>query len=221
MKMLIAPLELKTPIAGFNGGVFVMPDMTVIEEHALAADAAKCALNLILEHKMDVWVYNGNEWFVRDIEAPHVARERWTVKFAPTVVADFGHTLDRAIKIVGVSDDLDLVARCEKSLQAALGSRASVACSQPYYLDVIHPAANKGAVVTALSRLLSIPCAEIATIGDGPNDVLMFRESGLSIAMGNANADVQKQARFVTASHQDEGFAKAVEHYVLGEGGQP
>jgi hypothetical protein len=48
-----------------------------------------------------------------------------------------------------------------------------------------------------------------------PNEVLMFLKNGMSIAMGNASTDVQKQARFVTASYNDEGFAKAVERYVL------
>jgi len=31
-----------------------------------------------------------------------------------------------------------------------------------------------------------------------------------------SSPEVQKQARFVTASYKDEGFAKAVERYVLG-----
>jgi len=43
MAMLIGPLALRTPIAGFNGGIFVKPDMSVIEEHVLAADVAKRA----------------------------------------------------------------------------------------------------------------------------------------------------------------------------------
>jgi Cof subfamily protein (haloacid dehalogenase superfamily) len=215
MAMLIEPLALRTPIAGFNGGIFIKPDMTIIEEHLVAPDAAGRAVKLILDHRMDVWVYSGNDWFVRDPNAPHVAREQWTVKFPPTVVDDFG-ALDRAVKIVGISDDLDLVARCEKDAQNALGDEVSAARSQPYYLDVTHPNANKGTVATTLSKLLSVPTAEIATIGDMPNDVLMFRKSGFSIAMGNASAEVQKQARFVTASYKDEGFAKAVERYVLG-----
>ena len=215
MAMLFEPLALRTPIAGFNGGIFIKPDMTIVEEHLLTPDAAKRAVNLVLDHRMDVWVYCGNDWFVRDPKAPHVAREQWTVKFPPTVVDDFG-ALDRAVKIVGISDDLDLVARCEKDAQDALGAQVSAARSQPYYLDVTHPNANKGTVATTLSRLLSVPPAEIATIGDMPNDVLMFRNSGVSIAMGNASAEVRKQARFVTASYNDEGFAKAVERYVLG-----
>jgi Cof subfamily protein (haloacid dehalogenase superfamily) len=219
MSMLVDPLALRTPIAAFNGGIFVKPDLTIIEEHVLAADAAKRAVEVILRNNMDVWVYSGSDWFIRDANAPHVAREQWTVKFAPTVVANFDGVLGRAVKIVGVSDDHDLVARCEKDAQDALGASASAARSQPYYVDVTHPDANKGTVVMALSKFLAVPVAEIATIGDMPNDVLMFRKSGLSVAMGNASADVQAQADLVTDSYDNEGFAKAVERFILPRAG--
>jgi hypothetical protein len=215
MAMLIDPLALQTPVAGFNGGIFVKPDMTIMEEHVLAADVAKRAVEVILHNHMDVWVYSGKDWLIRDPNAPHVAREQWTVKFAPMVVENFEDVLSRAVKIVGVSDDHDLVARCEKDAQDALGANASAARSQPYYLDVTHPDANKGAVVTTLAKLLGVPAGEIATIGDMPNDVLMFRKSGLSIAMGNASPDVQAQADLVTDSYDDEGFAKAIERFIL------
>jgi Cof subfamily protein (haloacid dehalogenase superfamily) len=215
MAMLIDPLALRTPVAGFNGGIFVKPDMTVIEEHVLPADIARRAVELIGRNGMDVWVYSGSDWLIRNPHAPHVAREQWTVKFAPTVVGDFTTALESAVKIVGVSDDQDLVARCEKEAQDVLGTAASAARSQPYYLDVTHPQANKGTVVTTLSKLLSVPCAEIATIGDMPNDVLMFRKGGLSIAMGNASREVQAQADLVTDSYSDEGFAKAMERFIL------
>jgi Cof subfamily protein (haloacid dehalogenase superfamily) len=215
MSMLIEPLKLQTPVAGFNGGIFVNPDMTILEQHLLTADAAKLAMEVIRRNDMDVWVYSGNDWFVRTPDAPHVAREQWTVKFPPTVVGNFDGLVDKAVKIVGISDDYDRVARCEKDAQGALGAKASAARSQPYYLDVTHPDANKGTVVTTLSKRLSIPASEIATIGDMPNDVLMFRKGGLSIAMGNASTEVQTQADRVTASYNDEGFAKAMEHFVL------
>ena len=213
--MLIDPLALQTPVAGFNGGIFVKPDMTIMEEHVLATSAATRAHDIILSHKMDVWVYSGKDWFIHNADAPHVAREQRTVKFAPTVTENFKNALGSAVKIVGVSDDLDLVARCERDVQEALGTSASAARSQPYYLDVTHPDANKGTVVTTLSKLLSLPAGEIATIGDMPNDVLMFRKGGLSIAMGNASQEVQARADVVTASYEDEGFAKAIEQFVL------
>jgi len=121
------------------------------------------------------------------------------------------------VKIVGVSDDLPRVEAAEKRVQDALGDHASAARSQPYYLDVTHPEANKGFAIGYLAAKLGIPQDSIATIGDQPNDTLMFRKSGLSIAMGNASDDVKQQATYVTTSSEEEGFANAVEKYLLGE----
>jgi Cof subfamily protein (haloacid dehalogenase superfamily) len=216
MAMLVAPLTLKTPIAGFNGGVFVNPDLSVIETHTLDPAVAKRAVDLILGQKLEAWIYTADEWLIRDPDAPHVARETWTVKFNAAVVPNFTDAhLAHAVKIVGISDNLDLVARCEKRAQKELGEKASAARSQPYYLDVTHPQANKGTVVATLSKVLNIPAQQIASIGDMPNDVLMFRKSGLSIAMGNASDEVKAQASVVTDSNESEGFAKAMEKFVL------
>ena len=123
--------------------------------------------------------------------------------------------LDRIVKIVGVNDDHDVMARCVEEVQRQFGQHVSAALSQPYYLDVTHPKANKGEVVNALSAMLAIPTAQIATIGDMPNDVLMFERSGVSIAMGNASVDVQRAATFVTTSNREEGFALAMERFIL------
>ena len=216
MAMLIEPLALDSPIAGFNGGVFARPDLSVIETRSLAPEAARQAIEIIEGHGMDAWLYTGTDWQIHKEDAPHVAREAWTVKFKATVVPRYKDIdLDRAVKIVGVSDDRGLVAKCEADVSSALGDRASAKRSQPYYLDVTHPDANKGAVVDALAKQLGIPAAEIATIGDMPNDVLMFRRSGFSIAMGNSSDEVKSQANAVTDSYNDEGFAKAVERFLL------
>ena len=45
-------------------------------------DVARQAIDLMREHDLDTWVYSGNDWLITKIEAPHVAREAWTVKFA-------------------------------------------------------------------------------------------------------------------------------------------
>ena len=219
MSMLVEPLALRCATAGFNGGVFVNPDLSVITSHTLDPAAAGRALELMLGQGMDVWVYSAQTWWVRDDAAPHVAREAWTVKFDPEVVPSFAAAhLAHAVKMTGVSDDPDLVATCERMAQSALGKAASAERSQPYYLDVTNPLANKGAVVTTLSRLLDIPADQIATIGDMPNDVSMFRKAGLSIAMGNASDTVKAQADVVTDSNANEGFATAIRRFVLGPG---
>ena len=216
MAMLFDALDIETPIAGFNGGLFVERDLTILDEKTLPADVAHQAIDLMRAHGLDAWVYSGNDWLITNDGAPHVAREAWTVKFQPKVVADVGEHLQRVAKIVGVSDDLEKVRRCEAEAQAAFGRRATATRSQPYYLDVTNKNANKGAVVEYLSRHIGVPEEEIATIGDQQNDVLMFKRSGFSIAMGNASDEVKAQAAAVTDSYNNEGFAKAIETFVLG-----
>jgi Cof subfamily protein (haloacid dehalogenase superfamily) len=216
MAMLFDPLRLSTPVAGFNGGLFVKPDLAIITQKTLPEDVAAKSIELIRSHGLDAWVYRGNDWLITKADAPHVAREAWTVKFEAKVVTDVAEKLDQVSKIVGVSDDLDKVKQCEADAQAAFGDRASANRSQPYYLDITNKDANKGAVAEYLSSHLDVPAEEIATIGDQPNDVLMFKRSGLSIAMGNASDEVKAQASVTTDSYNDEGFAKAMERFILG-----
>ena len=215
MSMLIEPLELSTPIAAFNGGLLVHPDMSVIEQRVIPDHLTQAVIDLLTTHGMSVWVYRGPDWFVLDPQGSHVAHEAWTVKFDPTPIDNFSSVSDNVAKIVGVSDDYDAVEKAAAATRERFGDHVSAARSQPYYADVTNPHANKGSVARYLSKAYKIPAEEIATIGDMPNDVLMFAHSGLSIAMGNASAEVQRAARQVTTSNEDEGFANAVERFVL------
>jgi Cof subfamily protein (haloacid dehalogenase superfamily) len=215
LRMLLEPLAITTPVCGFNGGVIATPDLSVITEHLLSPEIARRAVDMLDVPQVQVWVFSGQDWQVRDAHGPYVGLEEHTVGFRPTVVENFGHTLDVAAKIVGVSKDFELLARCERDLRATLAGHATVARSQSYYLDITHPLANKGVALSELARLLNIPLAEIAVIGDGGNDVAMFERGGLSIAMGNASPEVQRAADFVTDSNRDDGFANAVERFIL------
>jgi Cof subfamily protein (haloacid dehalogenase superfamily) len=231
MQMLIEPLALTTPIAAFNGGMFVRPDLSVIEQRVLQGDVIEQAIEIMKAHQLDTWIYRGTDWFVHERHGPHVDREEWTVKFPPTVVSNFSGLTSDVAKLVGVSDDLEAVRDCETAVRESFAgavvcgksnpqrephSLVSAARSQPYYLDVTHPDANKGFVVLALSRMLGIPVDQIATIGDMPNDISMFEQSGMSIAMGQSSDEVKNAATYTTTSSEDEGFANAVDDYVVG-----
>jgi Cof subfamily protein (haloacid dehalogenase superfamily) len=215
MSMLVGPLGLDTPIAAFNGGLLVEPDMEVLEERTVPADLVEAIAAVIASHGLDVWLYRGADWYVADPQGAHVAREAATVQFEPTVMAGPGALRGPAAKLVGVSDDHEAVAAATRAVHERFGDRVSASTSQPYYLDVTHPDANKGVVVRRLAERFGIPTGEVATIGDMANDVLMFAHSGLSIAMGNADPEVKRAARRVTASNREDGFARAVERFVL------
>ena len=215
MRMLVEPLGLTMPMAAFNGGVIVLPDLSILDERQLPDYVLPALVDMIQAHGLDVWLFRSTDWCVRSPNAPRVSRETSNIQCPPVVVPNFDGVLTGVVKIVGVSDDHPRVAACEAAVQKEFGAQVSAARSQPHYLDVTHPTANKGVVVERLSRYLKIPMDRIATLGDQPNDVLMFRKSGLSIAMGNAGEEVKRQATLVTTSHGDEGFANAVEQFIL------
>jgi Cof subfamily protein (haloacid dehalogenase superfamily) len=217
-RMLVDSLPGLKFIAGFNGGVVVRRDFSLFKENLLPASMAEQVVEIILVHQMDAWLYTDTDWFVVDRGAYRVDREHKTVQFPPKVVPSFEGLFDRVAKIVGVSENYDLVARCEKDLQEKFGASVSAARSQPFYVDITHPRANKGEVVIMASEFAGIPTQQIATIGDMANDVTMFERSGVSIAMGNASPEVQQAATYVTASNQEEGFAMAMNDFILPKG---
>ena len=155
MSMLIEPLDLQTPIAAFNGGVVVDREMSVIEQHTIPAELVAPASELLESLSLDVWLYQGSDWYVRDPKAPHVDREAQTVQFPPTVRTSYDGLTDGIAKIVGVSDDHDAIERASQAARERFGDHVSAALSQPYYLDITHPDANKGSVVRYLARRYS------------------------------------------------------------------
>jgi Cof subfamily protein (haloacid dehalogenase superfamily) len=219
LRNLITSLGIDAPIAGFNGGVLATADLAIISAYLLAPDVAHRTVQMLDARGLQVWMFSGQDWLLREPNAPYVALEATTVAFGPTPVDDFGPALDTAAKIVGVSANFEALAQCERDLRAVLGAQASVVRSQPYYLDVTHPLANKGDALSHLASLMHVSLAEVAAIGDGRNDIAMFERSGLSIAMGNASPEVQRAADFVTGSNSEDGFARAIERYILGAGG--
>ncbi len=213
--MYIEPLQLTTPISGFNGGMIVNPDRSILKEWTIDDDLVATTIGFLDEHNVAAWVYRGQEWYVRDPNGPYVHHEAEVCQFGPLPIEDFDSVSDCVAKIVGASDDVDALTRARRDLQATIGGEVSATNSQAYYLDVTSPQATKGSVVEYLSSKFDIPTSEIATIGDAQNDVSMFERSGFSVAMGNAERDVKASASEVTASNQDEGFARAVERFFL------
>jgi Cof subfamily protein (haloacid dehalogenase superfamily) len=215
MRWLVEPLRLTMPMAAFNGGAIVAPDMTILEERRVPEPLLPGLVQMIEAHGLDVWLFRCRDWCVRALEAPRVARETSNVKQPPAVVARLDESFEGVVKVVGVSEDHPRVAACEAAVQQAFGARLSAARSQAHYLDVTHPEANKGVVIERLSRYVDVPLERIAALGDQPNDVLMFEKAGLSIAMGNASDEVKQKADRVTTSFADDGFANAVEQFIL------
>ena len=216
MRMLVEPLRLSLPFGGYNAGAIVEPDLTVVEHKLIPPDAVREAVAIFQAHRIDCWVFVGNQWLIANPDGSHVEHEIRTIQTPPTVVPAFTEAHFTAVgKIVGPSDDHDLVARVTELIQQALTGRASAARSQPYYCDVIPPGIDKGRLVEVLAERVGAPRSEILVLGDMENDLEMFRKAGFAVAMGNATDAVKNAAQGTTLSNDEDGFAAAIERYVF------
>ena len=209
-------LGIENPVGAVNGGAIIRPDLSVISEMVVPVDAARIAVDILRREGIDPWLFTRDKWFLRDPRGAHVDHEAKTIGLDPIVVAEFDEAdLGRALKLVGASHDHPKLAEIEDILQAELGGRASATRSQAYYLDVTNASANKGEAVRGIAEAMGVPLDQVLTIGDGDNDTPMFDVGGFSVAMGNANEAVRALAAAVTESCEADGFAVAIERYVL------
>jgi Cof subfamily protein (haloacid dehalogenase superfamily) len=216
MGFLIEPLTLSLPFGAFNGSSIVDPGLKPIEHHVIPASVVTRSLAVLEEFGTDIWLFSHDQWLIRDACGEYVGIEQRAIRHAPTIVEDFAPHLASVSKIVGASSDPALLQRCEDAMHEAVGSEATAVRSQTFYLDITPPGHDKGTFVQAMARRLGIPTASVATIGDMENDLPMFANSRLSFAMGNAADEIKRHASHVTASNEEEGFAKAIEMILAG-----
>jgi Cof subfamily protein (haloacid dehalogenase superfamily) len=211
MHFLIGPLQITLPVGPFNGSSIVAPDMKPIEQHLLPEATTRRSLEVLADFGIEIWLFTNEQWLTRNPRGEYVPLEKLAIKADPTIIDDFAPYVAGACKVVGSTSDPELLMRCEQAMQHELGARATAVRSQTYYLDITPPGRNKGTFVQAMAKRLGISTEAIATIGDMQNDVGMFKQSGLSFAMGNASDDVKRRASRSTASNEEDGFALAME----------
>ena len=216
MLQQIEALGVDLPTAAFNGGTLVNPDGSILVAHYLPATAALTALALFADRSdVEVWVFSCGDWLLKDPDGPMVPREQHGLGYPPVVVDSFEPYLERIDKIVATSNNTDLLIELEALLLPKVQEQAQVSRSQPVYLDVTAMQANKGAALATLAEFLGVPLEHTAALGDGGNDPAMFHQAGLSIAMGQAEEAVKRQADVVTGANTEDGAAQAIEQYIL------
>ena len=210
LDVLRRPLAIDTPCAGFNGALVQDAAGHVVVERTIPGDACREAVARLEQAGLDVWIFAGGEWLLKNEAADYIPREQLSISMGWRVVSDFSAHLGAVHKVMGSSRDFGRVAATAADLRAALGDKATVLRSQDYYIDITHPQANKGDAALAIATMLNVAPEAMACIGDMPNDLPMFAVAGLAIAMGNAPPEVKARAGMVVAGNDDEGWAQAV-----------
>jgi len=207
-------LKLSGPFAAFNGALVVKRNGEVLARSVISPETI-AGVKAIADHfGIAVWLYDDADWWAPWRDA-FVDREEHTSGFGPRIDG-YAERITRDANKLTVVGKPELVAQAEQQVLRELGEQVSASKSKPRFLDVTSYGIHKGTVVVRLAELLNIPAQRVAVIGDGPNDVEMFKQAGVSIAMGQGVDEVKEAANYLTASNDDEGWARGIEQYVLG-----
>ena len=103
----------------------------------------------------------------------------------------------------------------QAEMSRIFGDELHITSSKPTLLELLHPDVCKGKAISFLAGHYGIKQEETMAIGDSYNDIEMIRYAGCGVAVANAIAPVREAANVVTASHEEDGVAVAIERYVL------
>ncbi len=213
IKPIAHELGLRAPFAAFNGALIQLPDDQIVASSILPPNITQRIRGMAALLGLDVWLYDQKEWHV-NMRTPFVDREAQTAGFMPRTDVYQQQLKRDNIKLTVVGTP-DVVLKAQERIRNEMGTMVAASRSKPRFLDVTAFGWDKAALIKRLGKLLGVPYDRIAAIGDGPNDVGLFQQAVVSIAMGQAVDNIKQQAIYVTASNDEDGWARGIEQYIL------
>jgi Cof subfamily protein (haloacid dehalogenase superfamily) len=217
----VAPILRSTAMISMNGAIITKPNGTLLQsqtiEHSIVQALYEAVFDLILPEGFNVFLLDERDWWSSGYD-DLVKKEARSLRFEPQW-QDLSKRIatNKPINKITILGEAGRVAEAKRRIDELFGDAVSASSpANPRFLDITARNVHKGTAVTALAEHLGLRREELCAIGDGDNDVDMFRAAGVSVAMGHASQTVQAAASFVTETNQNDGWAKAVNTYILG-----
>lgn len=222
MTVAIDQLALDAPQVAFNGGLIYQwraEKMHVLRANTIARDVSEQLIRWLLDHYSDMSLsyYTQDDWVVSEM-SPEVSREIEFTGVIPHVLdmTDFTTDVQNGIFKIML---IDLSGELLDDIQAAILdlnlAGINVQQSDKEHLEITSHVAEKAFGVAYIVEQESLNKSETAAFGDGQNDLSMFDEVGLAVAMGNAPLNVRQAGDFVTKTNQENGVAYGIKQILL------
>lgn len=216
-----AGIDGSAPVISFNGA-FAAPigaSGDVIHYEPVAGELFKELIRTLerFERKdITVFCYTPFELFVdceNDLLAEYAGRTGASYK----LVKSFSE-LNESPKVLALAkfDEPWRLEPLYKSIDCAFRGRLEYVNSFPNYLEINSAGVSKGMAIEKVIARYGLAKSKTYAIGDSFNDVQMFRAVARSIAMGDSDEAVKKQAACVTRRLKEDGIYYAFKNYIFG-----
>jgi len=224
LEVYIRALDIQGPVITTNGAaIYDGHTGRVLSRHPLPCAAAIKILDFARERGYDYSVLTGEvSYFSRNSQRikrferyNEIARARGVqeMRLEYSEGRDYVNIENEILKLL-----LYLIPEEElAALTAFLDSLSEIAytSSDEGLLDVMAAGINKGTAVAEVRKLLGLEKDQVCVFGDYINDLAMFKEAGLTVAMANAHDVLKNNASYVTDTNDHAGVAKAIRALIL------
>lgn len=238
IEQILKQTELSCPIAGSNGTVVILDGKVVQDISMNVDDMTQVAIKLD-EERVPYRIYTNQGIFVPDDWSARVARvlegnaisvegiseelfKRMTEQPQQSDMIKYFHDYQELFSTDQLTVQkffvLTLTNEIKVGLTAYMETISGVVTttSGPMNIEIMDRNGNKGNALKAAAAYYGIHMEDTVAMGDNFNDVPMLQAAGLSIAMGNADPQVQKMCDAITLTNEEHGVAYAIEKWILG-----
>lgn len=214
-KQFAEKLKINVPLITYQGALIQDLDAEkVIYERLIPSDISVKLIEIAEERGIHFQVYQD------DLLYGAVDNERLQGYAEKTKVAYQVEPDLRKLAVKGFTKAIyigepDYLEGMQEELREQFGESAHITKSTPYFLEVTHPEANKGAALRYLAKTMGIDLSETIGIGDNYNDLELVSVAGLGVAMGNAVDALKNKADYITLTNNEEGVKHVIEKFIL------
>jgi len=210
-------LKIKEPMVLANGALIFDPQKNnIIDSIPISSKTIDYFLSLSKEIKVSLNIYTPECIYIEEDKIDSYIVDSADDRKNLINQELFDSKKDVAVKCEffgknqGLNKDLlDLVLKKQKDIIEEL----YITSAHVNYLEILNKKANKYFGIKKVLNLLNIKDEEIIVFGDSHNDIEMLSKFPHTVAMGNANSEIKKSAKYTTKSNYEDGIAYFIKEH--------
>lgn len=187
-------LHLPSYLITVNGGEIWTVEKKLLERHYLKTELIEIMWDFAQDIGLHTWMVSTKDIYSDD--RPEDLYEHDWLKFGC-------HTNDKA-KLDKMVEKL-----------SHYNDQLELSNSLPTNIEVNPNGVNKASALEKVCEKLGITMDNVMAVGDSLNDIKMIQQSGIGVAVGNAQEAIKKVSDVVVETNNEHGVAKAIERHVL------
>lgn len=212
-------ISSKTGVIGSNGGVYSIGNEIIT--NSMNKESSILTYKIAMKYQLPLFFFSQDavyyslilpDYFKDETDQGRVDSGGQKAYFKINNELELLKYADQFINAIIISDDqLEQLELAKKELSNDL--KLTVTSSYYNNIEISPQDISKAIAIKELQTIHNISKSRTIVLGDGGNDIEMFKVADISVAMANASDEVKKAAKFKTNSNNEEGVYYFLKKY--------